>query len=1301
MGLARRIKRLRKRKAEKAAKKLRRKAFFEPLEPRILLSADLQFVMTGETNDVTLHLEDGMLQVIDSSDQSILQSQALADTSGIEIIGSDQDDKLTIDVGDLDIFEDMPVTFTDSSSGDNDTLVILGDDAVEWTVSGSNQGRAFGGGFIDFTGIENLTGGAENEDTFIFSEDGSLSGVVEGGDAGFDSIVIDGGEYDTVTYETSSPDSGTIDLDSNVITYSGMEPITDTAIVADRVINASGILYTDNAELIDHADSGMTSFISLNDAFEDIHFANPTNSLTINMGGSLLTTTDVLTVESVDASFNASLIINGDFGDDAVTISTDLVLGGKDVRVKAETITVDAGVTISTSHSGGDSGDIAFQGQTITIDSGSNLLADTAAGSAHQAGNITLKAEDTAWKPYENLPIVGIANRQASITINDAILRGGDIVILAKADDSARALDLPEYVTDFTGGLVDLFDDIVDLLSGGFTGIDASVMIRSSDATVQLTDATISTSGSVDISAVATADASTDALAVGTLGLPISASVIYAEAEANANTILAGATQITAGGDISIASDASTLAELEAVTTSNFQAVGAPVNPFNISTAVAIGITDLTSMATVSQGTTIISSGGNVNINAVGNVVNTPSSESGTYTDGLAGLAASFGFDNSVVEAMVDGVVTAKGSTATLNFDAKSTQVVDLSENTFTIEGNGLTNGQQVVYHNGGTDIGGLTDGDTYTVIVDDATPNTIQLAKGASIDLDNADVDPGATHTFGQRSLIDLDAVSGGALDDDLYTVTIAGHGLSDGQIVTYSANGNDWIAGLEHGRSYKVVFDSTDAFQLKDIDTDAVIDFGAGGESTTFNGIHSFVFDLLPDTGFNPVTDVDAERNTVTIAGHGFSNGDAVIYRTDPSIVTYIEGGDTPGDTTDDLIAHDIEVNGLKNGETYFVTVVDSNTIRLASSETGAHLAAVIDLSSQPSGSGEAEHYFDIGQTEGVGITANLTAENKAGAGEEIGKDMTPGFEDLRNAFSSGESLVKLLAFSSGSFSGGAGGSQLTNEIFSTGSGVAVNVFDHDVTAMVGANADINSEGDVKVEATIEQAVQLSAEAEVSKPDGSTGLAMATAMGLGLYDNSAQAIIDSNAHVDASGRLEVLSEVSYPLLTPPLDLINPAVVFADGIDGLNTLLSGDLGVSSELMNTWIRTSAESGDDSLGFAVAGQLGITDYSNVSEALIKSGAQINQDAAYDSNAQSVDVSAKTDINLLEASGMISLGLNEDGVKDLILEADPLALISPFGSDSGVAGIGASSLVSIINNTTVAEIGQDAEVSTGRV
>jgi hypothetical protein len=189
MSLARSF--LRQRKKNFGWKERRNKVFFEPLEPRLLLSSDLSCPMTEAANVLTLRLKDvngvDTLQLINNEDPSpdtqIVASQALADTSAVKISGSERDDRLMVDFSNP---FSLPITFADTSAADSDTLEVIGGDNT-WDVTGSDGGNV---GDLNFSGIENLAGGPNNRDTFIFEPGGSLSGLVEGGEGGFDSLVV-------------------------------------------------------------------------------------------------------------------------------------------------------------------------------------------------------------------------------------------------------------------------------------------------------------------------------------------------------------------------------------------------------------------------------------------------------------------------------------------------------------------------------------------------------------------------------------------------------------------------------------------------------------------------------------------------------------------------------------------------------------------------------------------------------------------------------------------------------------------------------------------------------------------------------------------------------------------------------------------------------------------------------------------------------------------------------------------------------------------------------------------------------
>ena len=104
----------------------------EPLEPRLLLSADLAVQMAAGANDLTLRMQNlqgvDTVQIVNNADQSVVQSQALADVSGVVITGSDQDDRFVVDFSNP--FGDLAISFADTSKTDRDTLGIVGRDTT-------------------------------------------------------------------------------------------------------------------------------------------------------------------------------------------------------------------------------------------------------------------------------------------------------------------------------------------------------------------------------------------------------------------------------------------------------------------------------------------------------------------------------------------------------------------------------------------------------------------------------------------------------------------------------------------------------------------------------------------------------------------------------------------------------------------------------------------------------------------------------------------------------------------------------------------------------------------------------------------------------------------------------------------------------------------------------------------------------------------------------------------------------------------------------------------------------------------
>src|SRR5438067_664940 len=110
------------------------------------------------------------------------------------------------------------------------------------SIRDASRGRAagpgvFGGGV--FSGVENLTGAPDNQDTFVVAAGGSVR-AIDGGAGGFDTIVVEDGGYAQRVYTGTGPHAGSIDLDGTVIQYDGVEPISDTGSGGNIVFNLPG-----------------------------------------------------------------------------------------------------------------------------------------------------------------------------------------------------------------------------------------------------------------------------------------------------------------------------------------------------------------------------------------------------------------------------------------------------------------------------------------------------------------------------------------------------------------------------------------------------------------------------------------------------------------------------------------------------------------------------------------------------------------------------------------------------------------------------------------------------------------------------------------------------------------------------------------------------------------------------------------------------------------------------------------------------------------------------------------------------
>jgi Ca2+-binding RTX toxin-like protein len=274
-----------------------RKAIFEPIEPRILLSTDLSYAGAAAF-DLTLRLDDATqtLKLIDNATSAAVAEQALSDTSGVVITGSSDADRLVVDFG-TPFALTNGISFDDATSGDADTLEVTGKPNT-WDIDGSDTGTTDSG--VSFSGIESIAGGTD-ADIFTFLAGGSLSGAVDGG-AGVDTLQASDLDH---TWTLTGSDAGTLDGQG----FSGIEKLVGGS-GSDIVTIAGGFLSG-------VADGG---------------------------GGS-----DTFTISRLEAGSTGSLTLLGGDGIDTVNIDTFLDPASVSLTTDAEVVNNLPGVTLGLS----------------------------------------------------------------------------------------------------------------------------------------------------------------------------------------------------------------------------------------------------------------------------------------------------------------------------------------------------------------------------------------------------------------------------------------------------------------------------------------------------------------------------------------------------------------------------------------------------------------------------------------------------------------------------------------------------------------------------------------------------------------------------------------------------------------------------------------------------------------------------------------------------------------------------------------------------------------------------------------
>ncbi|MBM4043508.1 MAG: DUF4347 domain-containing protein [Planctomycetes bacterium] len=624
----------------------------------VLTGGKLVFSDDGtENNDLTLSVSDDGAEVVLRDANSELNAGEgtaqsdpnavtvpLASLLAVEINAQGGDDTLTVD---------FPVPtggLTYDGGEGSDTLVGPGVDST-WNVTGGNAGTLDGN--VRFNGVENLAGAADNEDTFVFGPDGGLSGVVDGGAGGFDSVVLDGGQFARVVFVAYGPDSGTIARDGNVVTYAGMEPLSDNSDAAEREFNGTAI--ADRVTMF-RPSPGHITIESDNDLsdFESVTFSDPSQSLTIKLGYNAVGTDEHVYVEEL-GDFPADLTIDGEGGPDKVEFRGDVRLVGHNLTVKAETIEVEDNVVISTrtiassagNHltdaSTGNSGAIEFDsttrtdeewdGGSITVGAGAALLAQ--ADSGYTPGKITLSVDNYAGFSGFLVAQVKITNAVITLGANSTV-KGGEVLFSA-VSDASRSFDDASEAAETT---IDVLESLTTF---------AGVAISDADAEVVVHGGSVIEAGKLTIKADATAQARvfTVSTAIG---------VAYCQGDPTAKVRVEDGATITTSGDLELTADAESEVKAQAYTVNLGQGRGAPMD-----VTVAVARSNIESTAEVERGAQI-QAGGDMTLKATMTKTMATEAWGGAYEDGSVGIGLALSFSESDVHARMDGDAKVGGS---------------------------------------------------------------------------------------------------------------------------------------------------------------------------------------------------------------------------------------------------------------------------------------------------------------------------------------------------------------------------------------------------------------------------------------------------------------------------------------------------------------------------------------------------------------------------------------------------------------------------------------------------------------
>ena len=592
-----------------------------------------------------------------------------------------------------------------------------------------------------------------NFDTGAFPQPISYDG---GTQTTSDTLVIGGGStFTNVTHTFNSASSGNVAATGvGIVTYTGLEPVTDNMAAVGRVFT-----FTGGAETITLADAAGANMTIDSTLGEIVTFANPTDSLTINAG----TGADTVTIASVDADgpFNVDLTINGDADGDTINLNADITFAAN------ENLNVD----LANDAVAGDIDSISVGGNANLILSGTGAAALSAsrtvmlsAGSSISVvnGGLTLNANQQATPTsggFEGVNVAGVI--QSSGTGNISIAgRGG-----SGDTNSLRGVVVQSagLVTSTGTGTI-----TVQGTGGTSTGGPSSSGNNTGVLVVNSNSAIISNSGAIQITGQG--GDSTGPLSSGLYGVMLTDSGKIQTSGAGTLTINGTGGNVTSGGSGAVTSSGVLMSDFGLIASTGTGVNAGAINITAIASAGGAGSSQgfrtetQASVTTVDGPLAIDRTGGTCSLLCLGlsisGSVTTPNvTATGTGAINLTGTGGSGGTSNIGANVLVGGVVSVKNGNLTVTGTGGSG-----ADNTAFTIGNLSTGTLQTTRGTG-----------SITVVADSMDINTTdgtingganavtlrQNTNGTLIDLGGAD----ASGTLGLTDA-ELDRVTAGTLN-------------------------------------------------------------------------------------------------------------------------------------------------------------------------------------------------------------------------------------------------------------------------------------------------------------------------------------------------------------------------------------------------------------------------------------------------------------------------------------------------------------------------------------------------------